>query len=1042
MPRPTVNLAAHAEDPALRLLHVRCGDGVGFLFKLSELLTNRGIDVEFAEIATVDGQVDNKLLLRSSVLASAELVLCRELEEAVMGKRNSAATGLLRGNEPLALASKKLAVNPDLLTVTSFTRQGEGSANQYHYSLELRGINQAGLLAYTSLLFFRSGFSIERAIIATRDGQVSDTFELVTESEESELLLRSFLDIPTKSDLGTSLPWGVQRRYPALSRRSSNSSGGDDASVGGIERAGSLFAQPNNHSVGGSAPVHFENGDIYEGGLTMSEDGYEVRQGFGIYTYTNPRSMYLQYRGQWQADQKQGHGIMLLRDGGAFVGQWEANRRHGVGVMFGTGGTGQLELGAMALHRYEGEWEQDVPSGLGVEETEDSVYCGEFSEGCRSGRGMRLEFFVPGLSGCSVLRDGEEWEPLAAVLNRGKASQTANEQQQGMSRGQSISRQGSPSLSSVAPMPTKAKDDWSPTASGQTLGVPPHGETILEPIVSWGAADNMPIAELRPPPPSGPTPTPRRSTMGRLLGIVRDTPALSRATPDVTTAFAKPYMQVTSPKDEIKGGIIESPHFVRPLSSGAGPLPATPQAEIAPRSKPWTSSPKRARSPEGHAAARAMISCPMLWGTRELALLLECLGVSDVAPERMRARKTVKGTAQLLDMDNSEMARELGLLSAVERLVVRRALQRLLEADRVENSAKGRTVRDVLNDTVLSNYVCPLEELKVEKTISQGGFGTVFRGILTPGTDRGDLKKGKPLVVAVKQMKGHQQTKLYELLKEARVMANLHHPNICKFIGVCADETSGGERYILSELMDCSLFDLVHRPSRVPQAATLTLTVSLALFQGICAGIVYLHNRSLVHADLKSSNILVELLGTGSRRQQLLPRICDFGHAAVRTVPSPHSRLCTPQWAAPEVLRGEGLGAAADVFSFGVIMWETLVQQVPHGKLTNAQIQACVGWAGYTPDMDLLKQAPSGLGTLILECCNFRPDARPPPPIVHRRLLRVPHAAASEACGSLGAFLAPVAVDGAKGSRPRCCGTCWPPLRRLRRPTSSNGGSS
>eukprot|EP00448_Togula_jolla_P026550 CAMPEP_0170652854 /NCGR_PEP_ID=MMETSP0224-20130122/47111_1 /TAXON_ID=285029 /ORGANISM="Togula jolla, Strain CCCM 725" /LENGTH=180 /DNA_ID=CAMNT_0010984717 /DNA_START=9 /DNA_END=548 /DNA_ORIENTATION=+ len=77
------------------------------------------------------------------------------------------------------------------------------------------------------------------------------------------------------------------------------------------------------------------------------------------------------------------------------------------------------------------------------------------------------------------------------------------------------------------------------------------------------------------------------------------------------------------------------------------------------------------------------------------------------------------------------------------------------------------------------------------------------------------------------------------------------------------------------------------------------MVLACRLAMGICAGLEYLHARSLVHADLKSSNILINY----SSGSSLVPKICDFGHVAVRTHPLPHRRCGTPHWAAPEALR-------------------------------------------------------------------------------------------------------------------------------------------
>lgn len=317
----------------------------------------------------------------------------------------------------------------------------------------------------------------------------------------------------------------------------------------------------------------------------------------------------------------------------------------------------------------------------------------------------------------------------------------------------------------------------------------------------------------------------------------------------------------------------------------------------------------------------------------------------------------------------------------------------------MDNSARGRTLRDVMGDTVLNAYIFPLEELKLESKLSQGGFGTVYRGLLTPSANRSGLVAGQPHPVAVKAMTGGHQTRLYELLKEARVMASLDHPNICKFIGVCADTRPQGQRFIISELMAGSLFDLIHRPHRIPMTdGSLTVSSVVSLSKGISAGIAYVHEHNLIHADLKSPNVLIGVSSDAdSEEGRYVPRICDFGHAAVRAVPSPHSRLCTPQWAAPEALRYESLGPSADVYSFGMILWEMLACKIPHSDLSFGQVQACVGWGGLAPDMKSLTHLPQEVSRILMWCVNFLPADRPSAKQLRQRLLRLPKLVQREA---------------------------------------------
>jgi serine/threonine protein kinase len=308
----------------------------------------------------------------------------------------------------------------------------------------------------------------------------------------------------------------------------------------------------------------------------------------------------------------------------------------------------------------------------------------------------------------------------------------------------------------------------------------------------------------------------------------------------------------------------------------------------------------------------------------------------------------------------------------------------------------------------------PQNELKIDAEIAQGGYGTIYTGTVVPKIQRGRLEAGKQYRVAVKDMKGDRRVRLNELLKEGRIMASLgSHPNVCQFVGIAFQgsgvmPSTNGKQYILSELMDCSLFDLLHGSENTRSPTN--FRDALELFEQISAGVCYLHSRNLVHADLKSSNVLINASGSqssSSSKPSLLPKICDFGHVAVRAHPAPHRQCGTPHWAAPEALRSEAVSPASDVFSIGVMLWEALALRVPHFELSFAQVIGGVGWGKWVPDESLLPEAvPEEVLELLRQCQSFSPSQRPAAREVQRRLKRTSkHARRTAAHLLVGFFL-------------------------------------
>lgn len=411
---------------------------------------------------------------------------------------------------------------------------------------------------------------------------------------------------------------------------------------------------------------------------------------------------------------------------------------------------------------------------------------------------------------------------------------------------------------------------------------------------------------------------------------------------------------------------------------------------------------RRALTPERgkHAESRRPVLCPMLWCEDELAAFLRCLGLDAKVAKSVLNRK-MKGVDQFLQMTDRQMQSEFGLDKPLERQLVRKALRRFLELDRLQNPVQGQKLADATDDAILRDFMVPLEELHVEREICQGGFGHVYKGLYRPKESRGKLEANKLYRVAIKDMKGDRYVRVFELLKECRVMASLNHPNLCNFLGICAKlNVHGSKQYILSELMDCSLFDIVHRPQATKWLGELSTICVLDLSEGICTGISYMHSKRLVHADLKSSNVLID----HSTSRKLIPKICDFGHAAVRSHPALHHRCGTPHWAAPEALRSEAIGPRSDVFSFGVMLWEMLSQSLPHQTLTFAQVVAAVGWSGWLPDMEKLPEVPKGLRELLLRCLAFAPAERPPAEGLRPQLRKIRRSARREALDLLNGF--------------------------------------
>jgi len=201
-------------------------------------------------------------------------------------------------------------------------------------------------------------------------------------------------------------------------------------------------------------------------------------------------------------------------------------------------------------------------------------------------------------------------------------------------------------------------------------------------------------------------------------------------------------------------------------------------------------------------------------------------------------------------------------------------------------------------------------ELKYIKKIGSGCFGNVYLGEV------------RGLKVAIKKLfkQDLNQRSLNEFKKEVEFCSRLNHPNCLLFMGAC---TAPGEMAIVTELCERgNLETLLHNDK-----AQLSLYRRMIMAKETAVGMAWLHGMDpmIIHRDLKPSNLLVDKHG------QI--KVCDFGLSAIKPA---HEKLKdkdtipgTPLWMAPEVMMGRQVDEKADVYSYGIVLWEIVTQLVP-----------------------------------------------------------------------------------------------------------------
>ncbi|PWA55161.1 serine-threonine/tyrosine-protein kinase catalytic domain-containing protein [Artemisia annua] len=210
----------------------------------------------------------------------------------------------------------------------------------------------------------------------------------------------------------------------------------------------------------------------------------------------------------------------------------------------------------------------------------------------------------------------------------------------------------------------------------------------------------------------------------------------------------------------------------------------------------------------------------------------------------------------------------------------------------------------------------PFDEIQVAtenfKTfIGRGGYGSVYKGKL--------LVSGKETMVAVKRLNEQFGQGLKEFLTEIQLLYGQQHPNLISLVGYC-DE--GREKSIVYQYAERGSLDQYIRRTRKTNSTTLTWLQRLQICVDAARGLDHLHNyvgghRTIIHRDIKSSNILID--------ENWVAKISDLGLSKLSVTSLVATYGCgTPGYIEPEYNSTGVVTKKSDVYSFGVVLFEVL----------------------------------------------------------------------------------------------------------------------
>ena len=275
----------------------------------------------------------------------------------------------------------------------------------------------------------------------------------------------------------------------------------------------------------------------------------------------------------------------------------------------------------------------------------------------------------------------------------------------------------------------------------------------------------------------------------------------------------------------------------------------------------------------------------------------------------------------------------------------------------------SETDRKVLSmkylDKELTEIMNP-SKWQTSEIIGQGSFGRV---LFAANSDTGELMAMKQIpIVGFSFLSGQERIK--ELETEVEILSKLSHQNIVRYLGTRKDEDY---LMIFMEYVAGGTISTL-----LQKYGAFNESLIRVYAQHILEGLEYLHYNNIIHRDIKGANVLVGNDG--------VCKLADFGSSkriiSYEEMPTYKSLKGTTNWMAPEVMRQDGHGRFADIWSFGCLLVEMATGKPPWYYKTN-QIAVFM----HVCNTQQVPELPSSLSLMasdfILSCFKRKPCDRP-----------------------------------------------------------------
>jgi serine/threonine protein kinase len=273
----------------------------------------------------------------------------------------------------------------------------------------------------------------------------------------------------------------------------------------------------------------------------------------------------------------------------------------------------------------------------------------------------------------------------------------------------------------------------------------------------------------------------------------------------------------------------------------------------------------------------------------------------------------------------------------------------------------------------------PLDvEISYQGSLGSGSFGTVFKCTFLG-------------VVAAAKVWNTNCINKEAAEKEAILFSKLRHPNVAQFIGYVVKER---QPVIVSELMSTDLRRyLDENKKNAGEGPPLPLLVAMNILLQIAEAMNYLHEKRVMHRDLKASNVLINVVEVpDGQLSSVQVKLTDFGESKLKVNDSGYTTLMvgTTRWRAPEVFdvdeNREKYTKSADVYSFSMLCFEVLTGDIPFKDKPAGTLHQSIR-DGVRPKLPDVDYCPDYLSALIEKCWATNAVERPQFPVILQLLM-------------------------------------------------------